>query len=24
VSRRSKEECAVAILDEIETLLGGD
>jgi phosphopantothenoylcysteine decarboxylase/phosphopantothenate--cysteine ligase len=24
VSRRSKEECAVAILDEVETLLGGD
>jgi phosphopantothenoylcysteine decarboxylase/phosphopantothenate--cysteine ligase len=24
VSRRSKEDCAVAILDEIETLLGGD
>ena len=24
VSRRSKEECAVAILDEIETLLGGN
>jgi phosphopantothenoylcysteine decarboxylase / phosphopantothenate---cysteine ligase len=24
VSRRSKEECAVAILDEIETLLGGE
>lgn len=23
VSRRSKEECAVAILDEVETLLGG-
>jgi len=24
VSRRSKEECAVAILDEVETLLGGE
>ncbi|MGH3093606.1 MAG: phosphopantothenoylcysteine decarboxylase, partial [Gaiellaceae bacterium] len=23
IGRRSKEECAVAILDEIETLLGG-
>jgi phosphopantothenoylcysteine decarboxylase/phosphopantothenate--cysteine ligase len=24
IGRRSKEECAVAILDEVETLLGGD